>query len=510
MVTVEATETSGFPEAHATGLAITSAYKSYGATKALRGVSFSAQPGEIVCLLGENGAGKSTLSKILAGVETPDRGTITLDGEIVDLPDTAAAHQLGIRAVPQELILVPELTVAENIMLGELPLGRLGLVNRRAMRHEARKRLQALSLGHLDVNKTVQELRVVDQAFVQIARALTPGTRFLIADEPTAPMSGAQSETLLSLLSSVVASGVGVIFVSHRLDEVFRIGHRVCVLRDGQNALDQPVPELSRRELVRAMAGTAQRANERNEVRTRGRARLVVKGLSAGLLREVDMTVHSGEVVGVYGGAGSGREDLGPALFGATRVRAGTIRVDGNLLKTGSIAVALKCGIGYVPAERRSLGLLLERSVADNLTLATLDHVTRLGFIQHRRERQVVDDWWARLDVKAGSPTIAVGTLSGGNQQKVLLARWLEKNQSVLVLDEPTRGVDVRTKAEIYRILREAASRGVAVAVVSSDPEELELVADRVLVLREGLVGAELGAPSQSEILHHSRETVSG
>jgi len=477
-------------------------YKRYGGVNALVDVEFSISSGEIVCLLGENGAGKSTLAKIISGQVQTDDGEVTLGGSPVTLHSPTDAHDLGIRAVPQELSLVQETSVAENVLLGQLPR-RFGFVDRRAMKRATTERLEALSLGHLNPSTPVKELRVSDQAFIQIARAMTPGCRFLIADEPTSAMSGSEADTLLRVLESITAAGVGVIFISHRLGEVLRIGHRVDVLRDGKNALSSPIATLTRTDLLDAMMGTRNRASvdERVELPHEvGEGLLAIQSLSSGLLNNVSLEVSAGQILGVYGGTGSGREDLGPALFDAQPRISGSVYVEDREVGRG-IDAAIDCGIAYVPAERRSKGLLLERSVKDNITLCSLGKVSRRGFVSRRAERDTAKFWCEKLAIKCASISVPVGSLSGGNQQKVLLARWLELGTPVVVLDEPTRGVDVATKAQIYSLIRDIAAEGRAILVISSDAEELAACSDAVAVLVDGSLSQILAGPTEEEIL---------
>jgi ABC-type sugar transport system ATPase subunit len=475
--------------------------KHYGGVLALDHVDFTISTGEIVCLLGENGAGKSTLANIISGQVHRDAGEYHIDGDAVDIKTPASAHLHGIRTVPQELSLVPAMSVAENILLGQLPTGHMGTFDRREMNRLAANRLKELSLGHLPVNRPVSALRVVEQVFVEIARAMTPGCRFLIADEPTAPMSSAEADILLRVLTSITTSGVGVVFVSHRLGEVLRIGHRVEVLRDGRNALSSPVDVLSRNDLVRAMTGGKELARAMARIDSVGPDRLDVQGLSSGMLESVSLTVAKGEIVGIYGGAGSGREDLGPAIFGTQKRVSGQVSVDGTVIGTTKPLSSVQGGISYVPAERRSKGLLINRSIQDNITLASLRKVSRFGILNGAAESRTANAWRQRLRIKCPNIGVPVNSLSGGNQQKALLARWLELNNPVIVLDEPTRGVDVRTKAEIYQLLGELAADGVAVLVISSDAEELGTCCDRVLVLRGGVVVNQLARPTEDQIL---------
>lgn len=477
--------------------------KRFGGVEALRDVDLTLHAGSVLCLLGENGAGKSTLARIIAGAVHADSGSALLDGEPIQILSPAHAHELGVRLVPQELTLCPELSVAENVCLGQWPR-RGRLINRREMRAEAARRLGTLGLDHLHLDAPVRHLPVVDQAFVQIARAMTPGARVLITDEPTAPMGADQSERLLTVLDSITRQGVAVVFVSHRLDEVFRVGHEVAVLRDGRKVMEGRVSDISRADLVAGMLGSRELgADNRSdgEVADAGHVALSVSGLRGGDLVDATFSVRTGEVVGVYGSAGSGRDQLGQLIFGSSARLAGNVSVGGRPVTGANPLSSITAGIGYVPAERRSQGLILHASIRENLVLASLGSLSRRGLMRRKGERRLTLEWMGRMYMSAGSTETTVGTLSGGNQQKVLLARWLCRHPPILILDEPTRGVDVGTKADIYSMLWEAAAQGAAVLVISSDVEEVSRVADRVLVLRNGRIAARAGRSTQQEVL---------
>lgn len=479
--------------------------KSFGSVRALRAVDISVQAGEVVCLVGENGAGKSTLSSVASGLVRPDAGTILVDGELQHFSTPSDAEEVGIRIAPQELLLCPNLTVAENVMLGSFPVNRSRLIDGKSMEDTARTRLDRLGLGDLDPSRHVGSLAVVERAFVQIARALGDNTRVLIADEPTAPMSGQEATRLLELLSNIRSQGVGVLYISHRLDEVLRIGDRVVVMRDG-SVVDEFASGIGSHErLVTSMLGARTLNPGRPQSSQADQSpRLVIDGVScSSSLESVSLTVCPGEIVGVYGIAGSGREAIGPGIFGALQLDSGRVFVDGNQVPCGDIRKSIAAGIGYVPAERRSQGLMLERSIRENLSLADLSSVSKRGFLNPTKESVVVDRWTRKLGVKAPHTDELVGRLSGGNQQKVLLARWLAAGSSVLVLDDPTRGVDIGSRAEIYQVLRQLADKeSVAILVVSSDIEEIETLCERVIVLSEGRVVAALANPTQDEIAH--------
>lgn len=481
--------------------------KRYGGVQALSDISVSLEAGEVLCIVGENGAGKSTLSAIASGLVEPDTGTIIVAGQEVRLPNPASAEALGIRLAPQELLLCPNLTVAENVMLGNFPRTRLGAVDRRKTRDLASQRLARLGLDDLDLSRRVESLPVVDRAFVQIARALTDGARVLIADEPTAPMSAREADRLLELLAAIRNSGVGLIYVSHRLDEVLHVGDRVIVLRDGRLVDHMSAAEGTRERIVESMLGMRTLAPiETGTSALDGNVRLRLTALATiGTLKNATLDVCAGEIVGVYGIAGSGRDELGAASFGAIPLISGKVEVDGNIVRPGSIKSSIQAGLGYVPAERRTQGLLLERSIMENLTLANLEVLSVGPFLKKSGEVEMSEVWREKIDIRASSIRVLVGNLSGGNQQKVLLARWLLRGSNVLILDEPTRGVDVGSKAEIYSILKDLSRVSqAAILIVSSDIEEVATVCDRAYVMRDGVIVAEISNPSQEQLAYEA------
>ena len=484
----------GTPALEAVGLS-----KKYGSVQALADVSFTAQPGEILAICGENGAGKSTLMKVISGLTAPDTGTLLLAGVNAQLDSGSERGDSGITVVPQELTLCKDLSVAENIALGRLPTAR-GAVRWGEVTSDAKARLNRLGLGSLNVARRVGDLSVAEQAFVQIARAITPTTKILIVDEPTAPLSSHESDTLLAVMRQVASSGVTILFITHRLDEVLQVCDRALVLRDGRLVAELPAESMSRAALVSAMVGDADLSVPARAASSTEDALLTVEALVGASLRDITFTVSRGEIVGVYGQLGSGREELGPLIAGAAKPRAGGITVGGRQLRGGDVRDAIGGGIGYVPAERRSSGLALDQSIADNILLGMIGATARHGVRRHRLERTIAQRWVTQLAISTPSTQTPVGSLSGGGQQKVLIARWLAADSKMLVLDEPTRGVDVATKAAIYRILAEQAQRGAGVLVVSSDLEEIVTVASRVLVIRDGHIVADLQSPKDTTV----------
>ncbi|MCY7419448.1 MAG: sugar ABC transporter ATP-binding protein [Chloroflexi bacterium] len=472
--------------------------KLYGAVEALKDVSLSVAPGEVVALCGENGAGKSTLARAVAGLVRPDSGRILVDGVERHLGSIIDAHAAGIRIAPQELTLAPSLSVAENISMGRLPRRALGIVDYRAMHELAQQRLGDLGID-IDVTRPVERLSVLHKTLVQVARSMTPGARLFIVDEPTAPMSGPEVDQLLGVLARLTASGIAVLYISHRMDEVFRIAERVVVLRDGRMVADFPRAQLTRGALAGAMVGGRSLEIGHRTAAATKRVALELHGLSFGFVRDLSFAVRTHEIVAVYGVSGSGREGIGMAAIGAVPVDSGTVEILGRVVRGGPRA-CFDAGLGYVPGERRSQGLVPEFTIRENLTLAVLRRLTRVGILDRAEERRLVQRWIGALTIAAPNAEVRVMRLSGGNQQKVLLARWLAHESKVLILEEPTRGVDIATKAEIYRVLRQLADSGVAVLVISSDLEEVALVGDRILVMRNGALVAELRGADETEI----------
>jgi ribose transport system ATP-binding protein len=474
--------------------------------QACNDVSLEVYPGEIVCLVGENGAGKSTLSSIASGLTIPDAGKIIVNGEEVVFSRPQQAELFGIRLASQELQLCPDLDVATNVLLGHFPTKGFNIVDYEKMREIAGERLASLGLSDIDLSLKVGQLPVVYRAFVQIARALTPGAKVLITDEPTAPMSDRESERLLALLRTISLQNVGIIFVSHRLDEVLEMGDRCVVMRDGKVVDEMTKTEGSKDRIVASMLGhsTSDRVGIRNTDNAGNQAPIGLKidNLSNSKdIESVTLDVKYGEIVGVYGIAGSGRDSLGMTIFGASKATNGSVEVASHPLRMGSIGHSVKAGLGYVPAERRAQGLILQRSVKENISLADLKKIARLFFLQKTSEREQVSQWIANLAIKTPTIEALVLSLSGGNQQKVLLARWLLAGCKVLVLDDPTRGVDIGSKFEIYELLQKLAhEEKAAILLITSDIEEVLKIADQILVMRKGQIVFKAVNPSQREV----------
>jgi ribose transport system ATP-binding protein len=475
--------------------------KVFPGVRALGGVDLDVRPGEVHCLLGQNGAGKSTLIKVLSAAYQPDEGEIRWEGEPVALTTPVAAMDLGISTIYQELDLVPDLNVAENIFLGH-EISRGGFSQRGVARRKAEQLLGRLGHPEISPDRPVGELPPAAQQVVSMARALSHDTKLLILDEPSAVLDQEEVGNLFRVLKGLVAEGVAIVYISHRLEEIRQIGHRITVLKDGRTVATGLPATTPTSELIRLMTGRSIEYvfPERPERAPGGDPVLTVSGLGlAGTFEDVDFEVHAGEVVGLAGLVGSGRSEILETVYGARRATSGTVAVDGVTLRRGSVTAAVNAGMGLCPEERKAQGLLLDQAVYRNITISSLPRFSRFGFLNSLAERRTARKHTTALDVRPDGVSRAVRTLSGGNQQKVVLARWLLRECRVLLLDEPTRGVDVGARSEIYQLIRELADTGVAIVVVSSEVEEVLGLADRVLVISEGEVVHESAATELNE-----------
>ncbi|MFI6948091.1 sugar ABC transporter ATP-binding protein [Streptomyces sp. NPDC050422] len=473
-------------------LALEGVSKSFGAVRALRGVSLRLYAGEAHALAGENGAGKSTLIKALAGVHRPDAGTVLLDGEPVEFHGPADARDAGVAVIYQEPTLFPDLSVAENIFVGRQPRRSLGRVDHRAVRRAAADLFERLGVD-LDPDQPARGLSIADQQLVEIAKALSFDARVLIMDEPTAALTGSEVARLFGVVRTLRAEGAAVLFISHRLEEIFALCQRVTTLRDGAWISSEPLEGLSEDDLVRRMVGRdldELYPKQRTEV---GEVALRVSRLTReGVFTDVSFAVRRGEIVGLAGLVGAGRSEVARAVFGVDRFDAGEVEVLGRKLRSGAPSVAMAAGLALVPEDRRAQGLVMDMSIERNIGLTGFATTTRAGLMNRAAERDRAVDWAVKLQVKYARLADVVGTLSGGNQQKVVLAKWLATSPQVLIVDEPTRGIDVGTKAEVHRLLSSLAAEGVAVLMISSDLPEILGMADRVLVMHEGRLAAEI------------------
>ena len=473
-------------------LSVRAIEKSFPGVRALSGVSFDAARGEVHALLGENGAGKSTLIKIVSGVFPPDRGEVLVDGRQVDLARPDDARRAGIATIYQELLLFPELTVAENIFMGHVPRAAFGRIDWRAMHEKTNALLASLDIHDLRADRVVGSLSVGNRQRVEILRALSQDARILIMDEPTAALTEYDVTRLFDIVRKLKARGVAVIYISHRLDEIFEIADRVTVLRDGAHVATKRVADTDAAGLVQLMVGRRIESLFPKITVPIGQPVLEVKDLERRpLTKNVSLTVRAGEIVGLSGLVGSGRSELAQTIFGVTPADSGEIRIAGQQVDIRSPAKARSLGVAYVPEDRGTQGLVRPMTVRENFSLAALGKVSFGGFIDRGAERKLADDGVKRFAVKTSSLEQIAGKLSGGNQQKIVLGKWLANGPKLLILDEPTRGIDVGAKAEIHRLMGELAAQGLAILMISSELPEVLGMSDRVLVMREGRIVAE-------------------
>ncbi|SDG60863.1 sugar ABC transporter ATP-binding protein [Microbacterium pygmaeum] len=478
-------------EASAHALELRRVVKSFGPVVALRSGSLTLDRGSIHALIGENGAGKSTLVKIIAGLYRRDSGEFLLDGESVDFTSTAQSKAAGIAVIYQEPTLFPDLSVVENIFMGRQPTNRIGRIDRRAMRDEAVQIFSRLGVG-LDPDRVTDGLSIADQQIIEIAKAISLDARVLIMDEPTAALSGVEVERLFAVARSLRDEGRALLFISHRFDEVFALCDTVTVMRDGSYVETTPIVETSVDELVRQMVGRDVTELFPKLPAEIGETVLEVDGLTrAGVFRDISFTVRAGEIVGLAGLVGAGRSEVARAIFGVDPYESGTVRLLGAALPKGNPRAATARGLALVPEDRRRQGLVLDEGVTQNITLAIRGKLATWGLLWGGAENEAAQIWASRLEVKTAALDAETGTLSGGNQQKVVLGKWLATEPKVLIVDEPTRGIDVGTKAEVHRLLSQLAQEGMAILMISSELPEVLGMADRVLVMREGRLTGE-------------------
>jgi len=474
--------------------------KTYPGVRALDNVSLEVQAGEVHALVGENGAGKSTLMKILAGAETADSGEILLKGSPVQIDSPQKAMDLGISTIYQEFNLVPYLNAAENIFLGREPRAKVpGFVDFRTMYDEAQQVIDRLGVA-LDIRTPVNRLSIAQQQMVEIAKATSRRSNIIVMDEPSATLTEHELERLFALIRQLKADGVAVIYISHRLDEIFEIADRVTVLRDGKHIATRDVKDITRDEIIRLMVG-----RELNQMIPKvpapiGDVVLEVRNVSSqNKLHDVSLTVRKGEIVGLAGLVGAGRTELARAIFGADPIDSGEVLLEGRPVRVRSPQDAIKLGIGLVTEDRKAQGLVLGMAVRENITLANLRALTRFNFIMAGREREVAQKFVTELSIRTPSIEQAVQNLSGGNQQKVVLAKWLFTQSKVLIFDEPTRGIDVGAKTEIYQLMNSLAAQGVGIIMISSELPEVIGMSDRIYVMHEGRVAGELSAAEATQ-----------
>ncbi|MDG6102172.1 sugar ABC transporter ATP-binding protein [Dactylosporangium aurantiacum] len=483
-------------------LKLTDVVKTFPGVRALDGVQLEVRAGEVHCLLGQNGAGKSTLIKVLSGAHTPDSGEILWQGQPAAFNSPQTAMKAGIATIYQELDLVDGLSVAENIYLGHEPHS-AGFVARRTMRRGAAEILARLGHAEIPVGREVGKLPAAAKQIVSMGRALSREARLLIMDEPSAVLAHDEVQNLFRMVRALTAQGIAVIYISHRMEEIREIGDRVTVLKDGRTtAANLDAKTTPTRELVSRMTGRTIEYvfPEKPAAREYGEKLLEVEGLSLdGRFSDISLTVRAGEIVGITGLVGSGRSEVLETVFGARRATAGTVAVGGRTLRRGSVNAAVKAGIGMAPEERKSQALLLGEPIYRNVTLAGFTRFARVGFTDSGRERAEAEKITQGLDLRPNDVRRPVRTLSGGNQQKVVVGRWLLGGTRLLLLDEPTRGVDVGARAELYQVIRRLADEGVGVLLVSSEVPEVLGLSDRVLVMREGRLVREAPADELDE-----------
>jgi ABC-type sugar transport system ATPase subunit len=486
-------------------LQIKNMQKRFGGVAALRRGDLEVRAGEVHLLLGENGAGKSTLMKIVAGMQQPDGGELLWQCHPARFAKPADAQRAGIAMVHQESLLAPHLSVAENIFLGREPRGPLGWVRRAQMLTDARRLLQEHQFP-LQADWLVERLSPASKQLVEICRALAQGSSLLIFDEPTSSLSDAESQQVFRIVHGLRQRGMGIIYITHRLQELRALGDAVTVLRDGETVFRGRLSEVTTPQLIHHMVGRPLESIYHREPLAPGRELLRVEGLSRrGSLHNISLRLRAGEIVGLAGLVGAGRTELCRALFGVDPHDAGTIYIDDKPARITSPQDAVRQGIALVPEDRQRAGLATALPTGDNMTLASLAAFSTFGFLNHRQERAAVQSQTASLKLKADSPAQPAGKLSGGNQQKVVIAKWALSGARVYLFDEPTRGIDIAAKAEVFQRMDELARAGAAVLMVSSELPELVQVADRILVMRQGRLAAELpGRSSQEEILRHA------
>jgi rhamnose transport system ATP-binding protein len=475
------------------------ASKSFGRVRALGDGSLALWPGEVHALLGENGAGKSTLVKILAGVHQPDTGELLVDGIARRFANPAEARDAGLAVIYQEPTLFADLSIAENIYMGRQPRDSLRRIRYDEMNREVDTLLATLGVN-LRAERLVRGLSIADQQVVEIAKALSLNANVLIMDEPTAALSLPEVERLFAIVRALRERDVAILFITHRLDEVFALTQRMTIMRDGVKVYDALTADMSIDAIVSKMVGRDLDTFYPKADVERGEVRLSVRGLKReGVFSNISFDVHAGEIVALAGLVGAGRSEVARAIFGIDPVDAGEVKIAGKPLALGKPAAAVRAGLALVPEDRRAQGLALELSIARNASLTVLGRLMKHGFISARSESTLAADWGKRLRLKASDLDAPVGTLSGGNQQKVVIGKWLATNPKVLIIDEPTRGIDVGAKAEVYRTLADLVREGMAVLMISSELPEVLGMADRVLVMHEGRISADIARADANE-----------
>ncbi|NRQ48219.1 sugar ABC transporter ATP-binding protein [Aeromicrobium stalagmiti] len=466
--------------------------KSFGPVVALRSGSLTVNSGSIHALVGENGAGKSTLVKIIAGLYQRDAGEFLLHGESVDFSSTAASKDAGIAVIYQEPTLFPDLSVTENLFMGRQPLGAGRRIDRKAMHAEALSLFQRLGVN-LDPRRLAEGLSIADQQIIEIAKAISLDASVLIMDEPTAALSGVEVDRLFAVARSLRDEGRALVFISHRFEEVFALCDMVTVMRDGEYISTDPIAETTSAQIVAKMVGREVGELFPKTPATIGEPVLQVSGLErGGVFHDVSFEVRSGEIVALAGLVGAGRSEIARAVFGVDPYDAGTVMIGGRKVPARNPRAAIRLGMGFVPEDRRQQGLVVDASVAHNVASVIRGKLATLGIVTRTAENKASGPWSARLEVKTNALSMNAATMSGGNQQKVVIAKWLATHPKLLIIDEPTRGIDVGTKAEVHRLISELAGQGMAILMISSELPEVLGMADRVLVVNEGRITADI------------------
>ena len=480
--------------------------KEFPGVKALENVSFSLKKGEVHALVGENGAGKSTLMKILSGFHPKDSGEIYINGKIVEILNPINAIELGISTIYQEIIAVHHITVAENILLGNRPKNKFGLINWREMEHKVKSILDELSI-ELPTSKLVSNLSIAQQQLVEIAKALSMEAKIVIMDEPTSPLTEEETKTLFNIIKRIKSKGVSVIYISHRIEEIFKIADRVTVLRDGKKICEKIVRETNSDEIIKYMIG-----RELNEMygkeSSMAKEKIVLRVENFSKKREfkdINFKLYEGEILGFAGLAGAGRSELMKSLYGINIKDSGEIYLNGNKVNINSPLDAIRLGIGMVPEEKKTEGLMLDLAVDQNITASSLKEISKYGFLSRGLEVSLANKFVKKLSINCPSLSQKVMYLSGGNQQKVIISRWLALNSKILILDEPTKGIDVGSKAEIHKLIANIAKQGTSVILISSEITEILKMSNRIIVMREGrIVKVFKAAEANEEIILRS------
>ena len=466
-------------------------YKHFGANQVLKGVDFEIKPGEVHSLMGENGAGKSTLMNILTGLISPDQGEIIVDGRPVIYDNPRDAENNGVSFIHQELVTWPEMTVLQNMFMGKELTTSFGFCDDRAMKQSAKKILSSLNI-HINLDERMGNLSIGQQQLVEIAKTLMNDASVIIMDEPSAALTETEIEKLFTIIRQLTAKGVSIVYISHRMNEIFEISDRITVMRDGVSIMTKRIQDTNEHEIVRSMVGRDLEDYYPKSDHEIGDVVLEVSHLTSAKFKDISFKVHQGEILGFSGLMGSGRTEIMSAIFGIDNYHSGTIKINHKEVKLRSPEESIQKGIGFLTENRKDEGLILDFSIKDNIGITAINEFSQYGLINDNEEKVLVQMLMDRLNVKALNMHLPVGSLSGGNQQKVVLAKWIASGTQILILDEPTRGVDVGAKREIYLLMQELAERGVGIIMVSSDLPEVIGISDRVLVVHEGKISGEL------------------